>query len=352
MSTPKRSEQDLAKDLYMQTDLTQQQIADMLDVNRRSVWLWIKNGKWEEMKLAAKQMPGLILQDIYNHITAINDKIHERELGDRCPTMEEVEKLSKLINMTNSIKKKHTGSYMEAFGEILCYVRKEDRELAAKLAPHIENYTTGTWGDNRFEWTKERRETAREVMDNLKKMDESVLNTSNNDGSLDTHVTPPSPSERAGVRLPDDTENSLKETLERELRDLMGDQFDENLFAENMDVIQCDNNVSIPPVNPNSKNNTESATVLSHKEITNASDTTGYHTGNFSKNVILPQQNTELERLMKLPPIERPSPFRDGNILWVNHIDDVDERYNNFGQPWGERKMGDVVRRYPGMPNK
>ena len=327
--SPKRSEQDLAKDLYMQTDLTQQQIADMLDVNRRSVWLWIKNGKWEEMKLAAKQMPGLILQDIFNHITAVNDKIREREPGDRCPTMEEVEKLRKLINMTNSIKKKHTGSYMEAFGEILCYVRKEDRELAAKLAPHIENYTTGTWGDNRFEWTKERRETAREVMDNLKKMDESVLNTSNNDGSLDTCVTSPSPSERDGVRLPDDTENSLNETLEREVRDLMGDQFDENLFAENMKVTppshceersnpgragerpQCDNNVSIPPAGANDNKPSKPATAQPHEQINNTSQPPHYHTKNFSENVIT-NKETELERIMKLPHEKRPSPFRNG----------------------------------------
>ena len=33
-------------------------------------------------------------------------------------------------------------------------------------------------------------------------------------------------------------------------------------------------------------------------------------------------------------------------ILWVSNIDDVDERYNNFGQPWGERKMGDIIKRY------
>ena len=384
MSTPKRSEQDLAKDLYMQTDLTQQQIADMLDVSRRSVWLWIKKGKWEEMKLAARQMPGLILQDIFNHITAVNDKIREREPGDRCPTMEEVEKLRKLINMTNSIKKKHAGAYMESFAEILCYVRKEDRELAAKLAPHIENYTTGTWGNKQFEWTKERRETAREVMDNLKKMEDSVIaepaiNTSNNDGSLDTYVTSLSPSERDGVRLPGDTENSLNETLKREVRDLMGDQFDEKLFAENMKVTPpspseragvrppCDNNVSIPPVNPNDKNSTESFTGLPHEEITNTSDTTDYHTKNFSKNVITPENQASancncqlptksascpcqlplnINEVMKLPLTGRPSPFRDGNILWVTNIDDVDERYNNFGQPWGERKMGDTIKRY------
>jgi DNA-binding XRE family transcriptional regulator len=54
-----------------------------------------------------------------------------------------------------------------------------------------------------------------------------------------------------------------------------------------------------------------------------------------------------LADIMNLPPAERPSPYRDGDILWVNHIDDADEYRDNFGRLWGERKIGDTVRRYP-----
>jgi hypothetical protein len=45
-----------------------------------------------------------------------------------------------------------------------------------------------------------------------------------------------------------------------------------------------------------------------------------------------------------LPPSERPSPFREGDILWINHLDDIDD---------DKRKMGDSIRYYPGMdPNE
>jgi hypothetical protein len=45
-----------------------------------------------------------------------------------------------------------------------------------------------------------------------------------------------------------------------------------------------------------------------------------------------------------LSPSERPSPFREGDILWINHLDDIDD---------DKRKMGDSIRYYPGMdPNE
>jgi hypothetical protein len=45
-----------------------------------------------------------------------------------------------------------------------------------------------------------------------------------------------------------------------------------------------------------------------------------------------------------LPPSDRPSPFREGDTLWINYLDDIDD---------DKRKMGDSIRYYPGMdPNE
>jgi len=143
-------------------------------------------------------------------------------------------------------------------------------------------------------------------------------------------VTPPSPSERAGVRPCDN--NASK----------------------------CDNNVSIPTPAVSSNVSQKPAAGLPHVETTNASHPTHYHTSDFLENVTTSRDaaspspseragersETELEKMIKLPPEKRTSPFRIGNILWVNNIDDVDERYDNLGKEWGERKMGDIIRRY------
>lgn len=120
----KLEQQELARDLYLHTDKTQSEIADILGVDRKSVYYWMKNGKWEQMKRAALQAPGVILQDIYNHIQAVNDKIYERAPEDRCPTMEEVNKLKKLIGITKDIPKKSAGTYVQVFEELMRFAKK------------------------------------------------------------------------------------------------------------------------------------------------------------------------------------------------------------------------------------
>ena len=50
---------------------------------------------------------------IHNHITAVNDGIRKRDPENRCPTMQEVDMLRKLLNMTTVIQKQHTGADFE-----------------------------------------------------------------------------------------------------------------------------------------------------------------------------------------------------------------------------------------------
>ncbi len=52
---------------------------------------------------------------------------------------------------------------------------------------------------------------------------------------------------------------------------------------------------------------------------------------------------------MTLPADQRPSPFKEGNIIWISYLDDLEYPVNNFGSPWGEIKMGDYIRHYPDM---
>ena len=315
----KRPEQDIAKDLYLQTDLTHQQIADILDVSRRSVWLWVKNNRWEEMKNAARQMPGIILQDIYCHITAINDKIRERDPGDRCPTKEEVESLRKLIKMTKDLSKTDVGTYMQSYGELMMYINKVDHDLASKLSKHVENFVTGTYVDREAQATRDCKANARTAMDSLQKLRERSI--------------PVAPDH---IRDKDEYR-----TATAEVSPFRG------VGCDN-DVIMCDDPVITPSA---SHRGSKPATDAMDKEIADMMGITIEEVRKYSEDVITAPEKkeiveTEIDRIMKLPPEQRPSPFRDGDTIWVNHIDDIDERRNNLGRLWGERKMGDIVRRY------
>jgi DNA-binding XRE family transcriptional regulator len=166
---PKSREQQLAKDIYLQTQKTQQEIADILNINRKTIYLWIKHGKWEEMKIAARQAPCVVLQDIYNHIDQINIRISGRE--DHCPTPVEVDMLRKLLNMTKVIEKKHTGAYIEAFQELTMFIAKRNNDLAKQVTRFANDYVMGTIANKEFHSD----ETYRDIVSNIPPEDAEPL---------------------------------------------------------------------------------------------------------------------------------------------------------------------------------
>ena len=129
----KPNKKQLAKDLFLQTDKTRQEIADILGINRKTVYNWMQREKWEEMKKAALQAPGFILQNVYNFIQRLNSKIDKRGPEDNCPTMDEVNMLNKLINMSTKLKVYATGSYIQVLEQLVRYVYQTDTDLAAKI---------------------------------------------------------------------------------------------------------------------------------------------------------------------------------------------------------------------------
>jgi DNA-binding XRE family transcriptional regulator len=166
---PKSREQQLAKDLYLQTQKTQQEIAEILNLNRKTIYLWIRHGKWEEMKIAARQAPCVVMQDIYNHIDQINIRISGRE--DHCPTPVEVDMLRKLVNMTRVIEKKHTGAYIEAFQELTMFIAKRNNDLAKQVTRFANDYVMGTIANKEFHSD----ETYRDIVSNIPPEDAEPL---------------------------------------------------------------------------------------------------------------------------------------------------------------------------------
>ena len=99
------------------------------------------------MKRAANVAPGMILLDVYGHVGAINNKIRQREPEDRIPTMDEVEKLRKLLGIVKNINKNHIGSYMESFTELVRFIGGTDEVLSWKVAEYAKRYIRGNFGD-------------------------------------------------------------------------------------------------------------------------------------------------------------------------------------------------------------
>ena len=170
---PLTEKQQQAYNLFFNTDKNGTEIADILDVNRKTIYLWIKNGKWEEIKRAANVAPGMILLDIYGHVGAINNKIRQREPDDQIPTMEEVEKLRKLLGMVKNINKNHVGSYMESFTELVRFISGTDEVLSWKVAEYTKRYVSGNFGDMEMDTSVKSKKQVAFVKENLAAIEET-----------------------------------------------------------------------------------------------------------------------------------------------------------------------------------
>ena len=141
METAQTDRRETARNLFLHTDKNRQEIADILDINSKTLYLWIKNGKWEEMKTAARQSPMIMVQDMFNHIQAINENIYRRE--DRCPTPKEVDMLKKLAVTAKNLEAKYLGIYIEVFQELISFIKSDDLELAKSVTRIADKYIKG-----------------------------------------------------------------------------------------------------------------------------------------------------------------------------------------------------------------
>ena len=119
------------------------------------------------MKRAANVAPGMILLDVYGHVGAINNKIRQREPDDRIPTMEEVEKLRKLLGMVKNINKNHIGAYMESFTELVRFISGTDEVLSWKVAEYAKRYVRGNFGDMEMETSVKSKKQVAFAKENL-----------------------------------------------------------------------------------------------------------------------------------------------------------------------------------------
>ncbi len=92
----------IARDLYVNNNYTQEEVADKIGVARQTIARWIKDGGWKELRASISITPDKILHGLNRQVIEINDKISKRAEGERFATVAEADILAKLAS---SIKK-------------------------------------------------------------------------------------------------------------------------------------------------------------------------------------------------------------------------------------------------------
>ncbi len=373
---PKPEKQQAAKDLYFQTDKSMTEIADILDIDRKTLYLWIKHGKWKEMKTAARQAPALIGQDIINHYMEVSDSIRNRPAGERCPTPPEVGMMYRLLKMIGMVQGWHPGSYMEAYTELLTFINKKNRPLAKEVIPLADQYIkTMLHADKSYddEVLGEKMEMAMEAIaqEEKEEAERQQAEQTCHPEPAEGHPEPPCHPElveRADIGQVGETWANDGATASPATTTPKPAMEAANEEKPNASLPQCGNEKKSPtdgaichpkpveghpelaegePIDGQPIDRTPLPALRSHLCRPEPAEGREPAAGSFTPSeatldltLSLGEGRGEASYYATLPPSQRPSPFREGNIIWVNHIDDVNE---------DDRKMSDSIRYYPDM---
>ena len=116
-------QQQDARNLFFQTDLTQLQIADQVGVSQKTISIWANEGRWQKLRELSVKTPAIMIEEMYNELAEINLGIRNREPGFRFATPKEADTRRKLLASIRYVKEQQSaGSHMEVlinFSEFL-----------------------------------------------------------------------------------------------------------------------------------------------------------------------------------------------------------------------------------------
>lgn len=138
-----RSQQKkVAQTLYLETQKTQNQIAEQVGVTPQTLSKWVRQGNWDVLR-AARQVtrPQLVRQYILQ-LHEINEQISERPEEERIPTAAEVDQMVKLSKMIRELDKDTSlMDYVHVMEQFLLFVvRAGQPQLVSDLEPLINEF--------------------------------------------------------------------------------------------------------------------------------------------------------------------------------------------------------------------
>lgn len=130
---------DLAKALYLDTSMTQQEIAERVGVERRTIGRWAK--EWQPLKVNYIQTREVLIRSTLMQLEQLDSLINQREEGYRFPSSKEADVRRKLTADLEALEQ--DASVREVINVsrgILDYIRATNVEHAKLLSNYFDAF--------------------------------------------------------------------------------------------------------------------------------------------------------------------------------------------------------------------
>lgn len=134
-----KQKRELAKTLYLNSSLTQAEIAEKVGASRISIVRWAK--EWEGLKLTFMQTRDARIQSTLQQLDELDRFIAGREEGKRFPTAKEADTRRKLTADLEALEQDASiREVVNVARGILDFIREKDVEKAKELSDYIDAY--------------------------------------------------------------------------------------------------------------------------------------------------------------------------------------------------------------------
>lgn len=136
-----KQKKEWAQQLYTRDNFTQKEIAERVGISAPTMSKWVREGKWDELKVSITLTKEEQLKNMYRQIGELNDAILDREKGARFATPSEADTIGKLAS---AIEKMETEiglkDIVEAFRLLLNWLRTFDIDEAQRITPLLDAF--------------------------------------------------------------------------------------------------------------------------------------------------------------------------------------------------------------------
>lgn len=140
-STMKNAKKQQARQMYLHGNLSKTEIAHRLKVDRKTIYLWVREGAWDRLRRSSQHIPALIAEQCYFIMGHLTGHILSDMRSNLPATPREADAIHKLALSIKKLKNRCTvNESMELFTHFLGHLRRRSPHLANVILPYIEEF--------------------------------------------------------------------------------------------------------------------------------------------------------------------------------------------------------------------
>ncbi|MBL6448568.1 hypothetical protein JMN32_19815 [Fulvivirga sp. 29W222] len=131
----KKEAQALAKNLFLHSNKTQEEIAAIVGVTNKTMTKWVQ--PWKNIRHARNLLPDQQVAKIYAQLEALDTQIEDQ---NNVPTSKQADIKKKLTAAIKDIQNVSLKEYVLCYEELLNHLKPVDLSLAKILVDHVNDF--------------------------------------------------------------------------------------------------------------------------------------------------------------------------------------------------------------------